>query len=405
MKWQKLIVVALRSITRNRMRSLLTMLGIIIGVASVIALVALGEGSQADITAEIDSMGTNLIIVVPESADSHGVRGAAGSSTSLSLDDAEAIEQQVAAVANVSAEIRLSEQVVAGNSNWNTSVQGVSESFLAIRNYEVVQGTFFSRRDVTAKAKLAVLGQTVVDELFAGKNPVGSRIRIRNVPFQVIGVLGEKGQNGMGTDQDDVILVPAPTALYRLSDGKTVRGILISATTPAKIDEAKVEVAAVLRKTHRLRDNQENDFSLRDQSEITDMASQVTGTLTLLLGAIAGVSLMVGGIGVMNIMLVSVTERTREIGIRLAIGARSGDILLQFLIEAVILCLCGGVIGIMVGLGTAFVMGEVMGTGVVVNPSVILLSVGFTLAVGVFFGFYPARKAANLNPIEALRYE
>ncbi|MGE4544361.1 MAG: ABC transporter permease [Pedobacter sp.] len=405
MKWQKLIVVALRSITRNRMRSLLTMLGIIIGVASVIALVALGEGSQADITAEIDSMGTNLIIVVPESADSHGVRGAAGSSTSLSLDDAEAIEQQVAAVANVSAEIRLSEQVVAGNSNWNTSVQGVSESFLAIRNYEVVQGTFFSRRDVTAKAKLAVLGQTVVDELFAGKNPVGSRIRIRNVPFQVIGVLGEKGQNGMGTDQDDVILVPAPTALYRLSDGKTVRGILISAATPAKIDEAKVEVAAVLRKTHRLRDNQENDFSLRDQSEITDMASQVTGTLTLLLGAIAGVSLMVGGIGVMNIMLVSVTERTREIGIRLAIGARSGDILLQFLIEAVILCLCGGVIGIMAGLGTAFVMGEVMGTGVVVNPSVILLSVGFTLAVGVFFGFYPARKAANLNPIEALRYE
>jgi putative ABC transport system permease protein len=405
MKWQKLIVVALRSITRNRMRSLLTMLGIIIGVASVIALVALGEGSQADITSEIDSMGTNLIIVVPESADSHGVRGAAGSSTSLSLDDAEAIEQQVAAVANVSAEIRLSEQVVAGNSNWNTSVQGVSESFLAIRNYEVVQGTFFSRRDVKAKAKLAVLGQTVVDELFAGKNPVGSRIRIRNVPFQVIGVLGEKGQNGMGTDQDDVILVPAPTALYRLSDGKTVRGILVSATDPTKIDEAKVEVAAVLRKTHRLRDNQENDFSLRDQSEITDMASQVTGTLTLLLGAIAGVSLMVGGIGVMNIMLVSVTERTREIGIRLAIGARSGDILLQFLIEAVILCLCGGVIGIMAGLGTAFVMGEVMGTGVVVNPSVILLSVGFTLAVGVFFGFYPARKAANLNPIEALRYE
>lgn len=405
MKWQKLIVVALRSITRNRMRSLLTMLGIIIGVASVIALVALGEGSQADITAEIDSMGTNLVIVIPESADSHGVRGAAGSSTSLSLDDAEAIREDVPSVANVSAEIRLSEQVVAGNSNWNTTVQGVSESFLSIRNYEVVQGTFFNERDVKAKAKLAVLGQTVVDELFAGKNPVGSRIRIRNVPFQVIGVLGEKGQNSMGSDQDDVILVPAPTALYRLSDGKTVRGILVSATGPEKIDEAKAEIAAVLRKSHRLRDKQENDFSLRDQSEITDMASQVTGTLTLLLGAIAGVSLMVGGIGVMNIMLVSVTERTREIGIRLAIGARNGDILLQFLIEAVILCLCGGVIGIVAGLGTAFVLGQVMGTGVVVNPSVILLSVGFTLVVGVFFGFYPARKAANLNPIEALRYE
>lgn len=405
MKWQKLIVVALRSITRNRMRSLLTMLGIIIGVASVIALVALGEGSQADITSEIDSMGTNLIIVVPESTDSHGVRGAAGSSTSLSLDDAEAIKQEVSVVASVSAEIRLSEQVVAGSSNWNTSVQGVSETFPSIRNYEVVQGVFFSQRDVKAKAKVAVLGQTVVDELFAGQDPVGSRIRIRNVPFRVIGVLGEKGQNGMGTDQDDVILVPAPTALYRLSDGKTVRGILVSATAPGKIDEAKQQVAAVLRKAHRLRDGQDNDFALRDQSEITDMASQVTGTLTLLLGAIAGVSLMVGGIGVMNIMLVSVTERTREIGIRLAIGARSGDILLQFLIEAVILCLCGGLIGIVTGLGTAMVLGKVMGTGVVVNPWVILLSVGFTLAVGVFFGFYPARKAANLNPIEALRYE
>jgi putative ABC transport system permease protein len=405
MKWQKLIVVALRSIARNRLRSLLTMLGIIIGVASVIALVALGEGSQADITAEIDSMGTNLIIVVPASADRGGVRGSAGSSTSLSLDDAETIKKEVPTVANVSAEIRLSEQVVAGNSNWNTSVRGVSETFPAIRNYQMVHGAFFSERDVKAKAKVAVLGQTVVDELFAGQNPVGRRIRIRNVPFQVIGVLGEKGQNGMGDDQDDVIMVPAPTALYRLSDGKTVRGILVSAATPGQIGEAKAQVTTVLRKAHRLREGQENDFSLRDQSEISNMASQVTGTLTLLLSAIAGVSLMVGGIGVMNIMLVSVTERTREIGIRLAIGARSGDILLQFLIEAVILCLCGGLIGIVTGLGTAFALGQVMGSGVVVNPSVILLSVGFTLAVGVFFGFYPARKAANLNPIEALRYE
>ncbi|ABA87627.1 ABC transporter, membrane protein [Syntrophotalea carbinolica DSM 2380] len=405
MKWQKLVAVALRSLTRNRMRSLLTMLGIIIGVGSVIALVALGEGSQADIAAEIDSMGTNLIIVVPESADSHGVRGAAGSSTSLSLEDADAIRAEALAVANVSAEIRLSEQVVAGNSNWNTSVQGVSQTFPLIRNYAVVRGSFFSLRDVKAKAKLAVLGQTVVDKLFAGQNPVGQRIRIRNVPFKVIGVLGEKGQNGMGDDQDDVILVPAPTALYRLSDGKTVRGILVSASTPAEVEAAKAQVRAVLRKTHGLRDEQPDDFALREQSEITAMASQVTGALTLLLSAIAGVSLLVGGIGVMNIMLVSVTERTREIGIRLAIGARSGDVLLQFLIEAVILCLCGGLIGIVVGLGAAFSLGQMMGTAVVANPAVILLSVGFTLVVGVFFGFYPARKAANLNPIEALRYE
>jgi putative ABC transport system permease protein len=405
MKWQKLIVVALRSLVRNRMRSLLTMLGIIIGVASVIALVALGEGSQADITAEIDAMGTNLIIVIPESSDGHGVRGGAGSSTVLSLEDADKIAAEARAVAHVSAEIRLSEQVISGNSNWNTSVQGVSESFPSIRNYAVVEGSFFSARDVKTKAKVAVIGRTVVDELFAGQNPVGRRIRIRNVPFRVIGVLGEKGQNGMGDDQDDVILVPAPTALYRLSDGKTVRGILASAISPADIDKAKEQIAGVLRITHRLREGQADDFTLRDQSEITDMASRVTGTLTLLLSAIAGVSLMVGGIGVMNIMLVSVTERTREIGIRLAIGARGGDILLQFLVESVILCLCGGFIGILAGLGAAFGLGAVIGTGVEVNPSIILLSVGFTLVVGVFFGFYPARKAANLNPIEALRFE
>jgi putative ABC transport system permease protein len=405
MKWQKLIVVAWRSISRNRLRSLLTMLGIIIGVGSVIALVALGEGSQADITADIASMGTNLIIVVPESLDSRGVRGGAGTSTSLSLDDAEAIRLGAPAVSNVSAMVRLSEQVVAGSNNWNTSVQGVSETFPSIRNYEVVQGTYFTERDVKTKAKVAVLGQTVVDELFGGRDPIGQRIRIRKTPFQVIGVLGEKGQNGMGDDQDDVIQIPMTTALYRLSDGKTVRSLLVSAVTSERINEAKGEIAAVLRREHRLRNGQTDDFNLRDQSEITSMASQVTGTMTLLLSAIAGVSLLVGGIGIMNIMLVSVTERTREIGIRLAVGARGGDILSQFLIEAVILCLCGGVIGILGGIGIAFGLGQAMGITAVVNPWMILISVCFTLAVGVFFGFYPARKAANLNPIEALRHE
>ncbi|MEZ4598589.1 MAG: ABC transporter permease [Syntrophotaleaceae bacterium] len=405
MKWQKLIIVAWRSITRNRLRSLLTMLGIIIGVGSVIALVALGEGSQADISAGIAAMGTNLIIVVPESLDANGVRGGAGTSATLSLQDVAAIREGAPAVSNVSAMVRLSEQVVAGNNNWNTTVQGVSETFPAIRNYTVVRGAYFTEREVKTKAKVAVLGQTVVNELFGGGDPVGQRIRIRKTPFRIIGVLGEKGQNGMGDDQDDVIQIPMTTALYRLSDGRTVRSLLASAATPDRIEEAKREIAAVLRREHRLRERQENDFSLRDQSEITSVASQVTGTMTLLLSAIAGVSLLVGGIGIMNIMLVSVTERTREIGIRLAVGARGGDILNQFLIEAVILCLCGGVIGIMAGLGIAFGLGQALGISAVINPWMILISVCFTLAVGVFFGFYPASKAANLNPIEALRHE
>ena len=405
MKWSKWIVVALRSIARNRLRSLLTMLGIIIGVGSVIALVALGEGSQADITGNIAAMGTNLIIVVPESTESHGVRGGAGTSSSLSLADVEVLRKEAKAVRYVSAEVRLSEQVVAGNSNWNTTVQGVDKDFLLIRNYQLAKGGFFGEREVSAKSKVAVLGQTVAKELFADQDPIGQRIRVRKTPFQVIGVLAEKGQSSMGNDQDDIILIPSTTALYRLSDGKTVRSLLASAVSAEKISEAKEQITAELRKAHRLRDGEKDDFDLRDQSEMNSMASQVTGTMTLLLSAIAGVSLLVGGIGIMNIMLVSVTERTREIGIRLAVGARGGDILCQFLIEAVVLCLCGGLIGILSGLGIAFSLGQIMGISVSVNPLMIVVSVGFTLAVGAFFGFYPARKAANLNPIEALRHE
>jgi putative ABC transport system permease protein len=405
MKWQILTVVALRSIAKNRLRSLLTMLGIIIGVGSVIALLALGQGSQKDIAADIDALGTNLIIIMPDSTATGGVRGGAGTSSSLSLADVDAILADCPAVRYVSPEIRLSEQIIAGNRNWNSAVRGVSPTFRQIRNYRLANGAFFSDREVQSKAKVALLGATVAEELFPGQNPVGARIRIRNVPFTVIGVLAAKGQTGMGADQDDLLLIPSTTALYRLSDGKTVRGLLASAVSADQIDTAKTQITAALRRAHRLRDGQPDDFSLRDQTEIGTMASQVTTTLTLLLSAIAGVSLLVGGIGVMNIMLVSVTERTREIGIRLAVGARSGDILVQFLIEAVILCLCGGIIGALSGLGIAYSLGHIMGSSVVLSPLVILLSVGFTLAVGVFFGFYPARKAAGLNPIEALRYE
>ncbi len=305
----------------------------------------------------------------------------------------------------VSPVITVREQVIAGRNNWNTSVTGVAPQYPAIRNFGMASGAFFGERDVKTRNKVAVLGKTVADQLFPGEDPVGARIRIRNVPFKVIGVLAPKGQTAMGTDQDDVILAPSTTVLYRLSDGKTVRAIMASAASADGMEAAKTEITTLLRQTHRLQPGQDDDFHIRDQTEINQMATRVTGTMTLLLSSIAGVSLLVGGIGIMNIMLVSVTERTREIGIRMAIGARPGDVLIQFLIEAVILSLLGGVIGILAGVGTAALLGSLMGTSSVLSPAVILGSVAFTGAVGVFFGFYPARKAANLNPIEALRYE
>jgi putative ABC transport system permease protein len=404
-KWRKLIKVAVQSIMKNRMRSLLTMLGVIIGVASVIALLGLGSGSQADIRKQVSSMGTNLLIVHPGSTFMGGVHGGAGTRASLSMDDVAALKAHGGNILYASPEIRVSDQVIAGKNNWNTSVQGVSRDYLAIRNYTLDHGTFFTERDLKSKAKVAILGKTVVDELFPGLDPVGTRIRIRNVPFTVIGVLESKGQTAMGTDQDDVILVPDSTALYRLSDGKTLRAVLISAVSEDLMDAAEKDIETVLRQMHKLRDGDENDFHIRSQTELISMATQVTGTLTALLSAIAGVSLLVGGIGIMNIMLVSVTERTREIGIRMAVGARGSDILIQFLIEAMILSVIGGVFGILGGVGIALGIGAMTGTSVVISPWVILLTVAFTASVGIFFGFYPARKAAALNPIEALRYE
>ncbi|MCW8858646.1 MAG: ABC transporter permease [Deltaproteobacteria bacterium] len=405
MKWRKLFLVAIKSIARNKMRSLLTMLGIIIGVGSVICLVALGQGSQKDIEGQVASLGTNLLIIRPGSSQLGGVHGGAGSLGTLKLKDVTALRNNASLLQAVSPEIRVQSQVVAGVRNWNTSIYGGDIEYLSIRNYQIASGRIFSARDLLVRAKVALLGQTVADQLFPGENPIGARIRIGNVPFQVIGVLASKGQSAMGSDQDDVILAPSTTVLYRLGDGKTLRSIVASASSSEQMDEAKAEVQQILRSAHRLSGEVEDDFRLRDQTEINQMATRVTGTLTLLLSAIAGVSLLVGGIGIMNIMLVSVTERTREIGIRLAIGARPRDVLAQFLIESATLSLCGGIIGIGVGLGGAAAGGQLLGISVVINPLVIALAVIFTGAVGIFFGFYPARKAANLNPIDALRYE
>ncbi len=405
MRLHKLILVALKSIARNKMRSLLTMLGIIIGVASVITMVALGEGSQKDIEGEVASLGTNLLMVRPGSIDTGGVRGGAGSRASLTMKDVARLEKNATQLRWVSAEVRASGQVIAGNNNWNTTITGVSPDYLSIRNYEIESGTFFTARDSKTRAKVAVLGKTVADELFPDSDPIGERLRIRNVPFKVIGVMAEKGQSSTGDDQDDIIFAPDNTVLYRLSNGKTIRDISASAISSEAMDAAKEELTTLLRSEHRLAADAEDDFIIRDQTEIVEMATQVTGTLTLLLSSIAGVSLLVGGIGIMNIMLVSVTERTREIGIRLAIGARPLDILAQFLIEAAILSLLGGLIGIVSGLSAAWGVGRLLGVSAVVNPAVVMTTVIFTGAVGVFFGFYPARKAANLNPIDALRYE
>jgi putative ABC transport system permease protein len=401
----KLIKAAFTSILKNRMRSLLTSLGIIIGVSAVIVMVGVGSGSRQQIETSIQSMGTDMIMVMPMFSRMGGVSRGAGSFNRLKMDDAVAVREEAQHLSAVSAMVFSGSQVIGGSGNWNTSIQGVDPDFQIIRNWPLESGEFFTQKEVNSRKKVAVLGQTVRKELFGTADPVGEKIRIGKIPFTVIGLLKEKGQDARGQDADDVILAPSTTVLSRLRGGIFINMIQASARTPREMEAAKAEITEILRKKHRIEAGEDDDFIIRTQAEIIEMASATSKFMTMMLGSVAAVSLIVGGIGIMNIMLVSVTERTREIGIRMSLGARGSDILLQFLLEAVVLSLSGGTIGVLLSAGISLILNKWTTIPTVFEPVVVLLSFTFSGAVGVFFGFYPARKAAQLNPIDALRYE
>ncbi len=405
MRLLETIRIAIDSLLRHKTRALLTMLGIIIGVGAVIAMVAVGQGAQAAVEAQIASLGSNVLIVFPGATSQGGVSYGAGTAQSLTLADVEAIRQQCPAVAAVSPMNRITRQVIAGNLNWSTSIQGVNTDFFRIRDWRVETGEPFTEQDVRAATKVCVIGKTVADRLFPDGSAVGSTIRIQKLPFKVLGVLAAKGQNAMGMDQDDVIIAPFSTVQRKLQGVDFVGTIQLSAVTKQQIPEAQQQVTELLRIRHRLAEWQDNDFTIRNQSDIAQAATATSSFMTILLGSIAFLSLVVGGIGIMNIMLVSVQERTREIGIRMSVGARRSDILQQFLIEALMLSIIGGLIGIGIGVASSNLISRFAGWPVFVSPAAVGLAFFFSGMVGVFFGFYPAKKAAALSPIDALRYE
>ena len=405
MKFSATWMIALRALRRNLMRSALTMLGIIIGVAAVIAMVAIGTGAKEQVASSIAQIGQNTVLVMSGAGARGGVRGGWGSSPTLTRQDYEAIRKEIPGVIRATPDVRKNAQVMAGNQNVNTTVNGAGEDYAEIRAWEFLEGGNFSAADVKASAKVAILGQTVATNLFGDASPVGQVVRIQNAPYVVVGLLKPKGMSMMGSDQDDVVLVPWTSALVRLTGTDSFRSITVQAESAEQVETVMEELAALLRQRHRIRDGAEDDFHVRSQQEIMEMATSTAQTMTLLLAAIAGVSLLVGGIGIMNIMLVSVTERTREIGVRMAVGARGGDILLQFLVEAVVLSVGGGLIGIGLGEGIAQIVSAKLGWNTLVSAESVALAFAFSAAIGIFFGFYPARKAAGLDPIEALRYE
>jgi putative ABC transport system permease protein len=405
LRFFEIIRVALDSLSRHRTRALLTILGIVIGVGAVVAMVAVGNGAQVAVEAQIASLGTNVLMVFPGATMMGGVSGGAASATTLTEDDMLAIRQEAPAVAAVSPAMRTSRQVVAGNLNWSTTIQGGNTDLFQIRSYTLGSGELYTEQDVRGATKVCILGQTVVSNLFPDQDPVGQTIRIDKLPFRVIGTLASKGQTAMGQDQDDVIMAPYTTLQRRLMGTDRMGMFMMSAVTEGSITEAQQQVTQILRTRHRLTDAEEDDFTIRTQSDIANTAGSTSRILTMLLASIASVSLLVGGIGIMNIMLVSVTERTREIGIRRAIGARRRDILQQFLIESIILSVFGGIVGIIFGLTTSSLISRFAGWPVTVSPEMVAVAFLFSAAVGMFFGFYPARKASSLNPIDALRYE
>ena len=410
MTWVAGIRIALRALRVNKMRSILTMLGIIIGVGAVITMISIGAGAQQQVEEQINALGTNLIIILPGSVTAGGVRLGAGSRPTLTEDDAYAIQREIPEVQAASPAVRGTGQVVFGGNNWATAFHGVSPEYFEIRNWVVASGRQFDHADLKGAAKVLLLGETVARNLFGDGDPIGQIVRVRKVPMEVIGVLEAKGQSLQGNDQDDTILMPITTARNRILGGNAAKlrsagSISVKVRDGADMKRAEAEMRTLLRQRHRLQPGQDDDFRLRNLAEVLGAREESTRVMTLLLAAVASVSLLVGGIGIMNIMLVSVTERTREIGLRMAVGARAKDILSQFLVEAVTLAVVGGICGIVLGVSGALAIGHFAGWRTELDLNAIVLSVGFAAAVGVFFGFYPARKASRLLPIEALRYE
>ena len=397
--------VAYRALHRNKMRSVLTALGIIIGVGAVIAMVGIGNGAKAQVEAQIASLGENVILIFSGSTTSSGIRTGWGSAGTLKIEDAEAIRREVPGVIAVSEEVVSTTQVAAGNQNWFTRIFGESADYFDIRQWPLADGAPFTPQDVRSANKVCVIGRTTATQIYGNENPIGQILRIKNVPFTILGVLTPKGLSPQGVDQDDIAVMPYTSAMKRVIGGTTLRNINVQIGDAGQVEAAQQQMISLLRQRHNIRPGRDDDFTVRTQQEIAEAATATSRVMTVLLGAIAGVSLVVGGIGIMNIMLVSVTERTREIGVRMAVGARGKDILTQFLIEAVTLSSVGGVIGIICGIGASRVLSIYAHWPTLISISSIGIAFLFSAAVGVFFGFYPARKAAALDPIEALRYE
>jgi putative ABC transport system permease protein len=397
--------IALRALGRNKLRSFLTMLGIIIGVGAVIAMVAIGEGAKALVRQQIASLGTNLLVILPGTMTLGGARTGAGGRQSLSDADAKAIMNEIPVVTGASPVLRQNQQIIGGEQNWQTSVQGVAPEYQQIRDWKIEEGRFIGQADVESTAKVALIGPTVAYNLFGDEDPIDNVIRIKKIPFRIVGVLGAKGQSGMGNDQDDVVMVPYTTMMKRVMGVTYIQQIVVAAAGADLTEEAKNQITLLLRERHKLRPDMDDDFTIRNLSDIAEAASNSATVMAVLLGSIASVSLLVGGIGIMNIMLVSVTERTREIGIRMAVGARSRDILLQFIVEALVMAAIGGALGVVIGVASSDIIHRFTEWPVLVRPDIVAIALAVSGGVGVFFGFYPAQKAAHLDPIDALRYE